>query len=289
MVVRSVAALCRAAGVALVALAGAASADELTYTFNIDGTSDYVFRGFSQNARHPTLQGGADFAYNMFYACIWASGLDFGHQLPAGKISPRPRSISTAASRRNSPFGDVTFKAGFIYYWYPGSAAPVVNNTDVNLDYVEELVGYSVAWKQIPNLVTGTTLYYSGDGTFNTGRYWIVESTASYTLPNWGPVTPSVSGTWGYNHGESGNVYYALVAGNGEDHYNYWNAGVTFTVDKISLQRLLHRQDFPVRYELRRHHQGRAALKRNPAAFSEFHRGPVRGPDLRHSAQLMCI
>jgi uncharacterized protein (TIGR02001 family) len=85
MVVRSVAALCGAAGVALVALTGAAAADELTYTFNIDGTSDYVFRGFSQNARHPTLQGGADFAYNMFYAGIWASGLDFGREHRRGR------------------------------------------------------------------------------------------------------------------------------------------------------------------------------------------------------------
>jgi uncharacterized protein (TIGR02001 family) len=237
MVVRSVAALCGAAGVALVALTGAAAADELTYTFNIDGTSDYVFRGFSQNARHPTLQGGADFAYNMFYAGIWASGLDFGKDVYDENIAEAEVDLygGIAPVWKNSPFGDVTFKAGFIYYWYPGSRAPIVNNTDVNLDYVEELVGYSVAWKQIPNLVTGTTLYYSGDGTFNTGRYWIVESTASYTLPAWGPVTPSISGTWGYNKGESGNLYYAAVIGNGETNYNYWNAGITFTADKISL------------------------------------------------------
>ena len=30
-------------------------------------------------------------------------------------------------------------------------------------------------------------------------------------------------------------MYYATVYGNGKDNYQYWNAGVTFTVDKISL------------------------------------------------------
>ena len=81
------------------------------------------------------------------------------------------------------------------------------------------MAGYSVAWKQIKGLTTGTTLYYSGDYTFNTGRVWTLESTASYTLAAWGPVTPSISGTWGYNKGESGNAYYATVYGNGRDYY----------------------------------------------------------------------
>ncbi len=103
MAVRSVAALCGAAGVALAVLSGPAFADELTYTFNIDGTSDYVFRGFSQSARDPAVQGGADFAYNIFYAGVWASSIDFGTNvepiLPSAATSPTRRSTCTAASR----------------------------------------------------------------------------------------------------------------------------------------------------------------------------------------------
>jgi uncharacterized protein (TIGR02001 family) len=239
MVFRSVAALCGAAGVALAALSGTAAAEELTYTFNIDGTSDYDFRGFSQNARHPTLQGGADFAYNILYAGIWASGLDFGKDLSDSNIAEAEVDLygGIAPIWKNSPFGDVTFNLGFIYYWYPGSrAVPVAfNGTTADIDYLEGKASYSVAWKQIKNLTTGTTVYYSGDGTFGTGKYWIFESTASYTLAAWGPVTPSISGTWGYDMGEKNNANYLNLVANGKDHYSYWNAGVTFTADKISL------------------------------------------------------
>jgi uncharacterized protein (TIGR02001 family) len=223
-------------------------ADELTYTFNIDGTSDYVFRGFSQSGRQPAVQGGADFAYNIFYAGIWASSINFG-TVQGGVLDADPALGSNIADAevdlyggiapiwKNSPFGDVTFNLGFIYYWYPGSKPfpDAINGTNSNIDYLEGKAGYSVAWKQIKGLTTGETIYYSGDGTFNTGRYWILESTASYTLPNWGPISPSISGTWGYDQGQSNDAYFLHAVGNGKDHYQYWNAGVTFTADKISL------------------------------------------------------
>ena len=83
--------VCASAGVAL-ALAGPAAADgyevtapapvaevrKLVVTFNLDGTSDYVFRGVSQTDNDPTIQGGADLSYGILYAGVWASGLDFG-------------------------------------------------------------------------------------------------------------------------------------------------------------------------------------------------------------------
>jgi len=61
---------------------------------------------------------------------------------------------------------------------------------------------------------------------------WTVESTAAYTLPNWGSITPSISGTWGSVRNTDNN--FNFLSGNNDDHYNYWNAGATFTVDKIS-------------------------------------------------------
>jgi uncharacterized protein (TIGR02001 family) len=229
---RSVAALCGVAGVALTALAGPASAAEFTYTFNIAGTSDYIFRGFSQTGRDATIQGGADFAYGIFYQGIWGSGLEFdadqtnaapdvawGEVDLYGGITPTWK----------SPWGDVLFNFGYIYYWYPFARD---FEPGFELDYVEARAGYSTSF--IKNLTTGTTVYYSPEYTSKQGEVWTIESVASYVLPALGSITPTVSGTWGWNKGEKSNLNYIAFTGNGDDHYNYWNAGITFTIDKIS-------------------------------------------------------
>ncbi len=90
---RKVVNLLGAAGVALFALTGGALADgyegsikdapvaparEFTYSFSVTGTSDYVFRGISQTDSDPTIQGAVSIGYGIFYAGVWASGLDFG-------------------------------------------------------------------------------------------------------------------------------------------------------------------------------------------------------------------
>ena len=82
MNVSKLAFVCASAGVAL-ALAGPAGADgyevaapaaeearKLVVTFNLDGTSDYVFRGVSQTLNKPTIQGGGDLSYGILYAGV---------------------------------------------------------------------------------------------------------------------------------------------------------------------------------------------------------------------------
>jgi len=236
MVFRSVAALCGAAGVALVALAGSASAEEFTYTFNVAGTSDYIFRGFSQSQRDPTLEIGADAAYGIGYIGIWAAGINLGTQAGTG-LDLADKEVDLYGGVHpvwKSPFGDVTFDLGVIYYWYPDSRDNFVANGEfAKADYVEGKAGYSTSF--IKNLTTGTTVYFSPEGTYGTGQIWTVESTAAYTLSAWGPITPSISGTWGWVRGESNDTNFLVAVGNGKDRYQYWNAGATFAADKISL------------------------------------------------------
>ena len=230
MVFRSVAALCGAAGVALTALTGPAVAEEFTYTFNVVGTSDYVFRGFSQTGRDPTLQGGADFAYGIFYQGVWASGLEFDvdQTNAAPDIAWAEIDIYGGITPTwKSPFGDVLFNFGYIYYWYPEALDGLAE-----LDYVEARAGYSTSF--IKNLTTGTTVFYSPEYTGKAGEVWTIESTAAYALPAMGPVATTISGLYGWSIGEQSNLNYVAVIGNGDDEYKYWNAGVTFAVDKIS-------------------------------------------------------
>jgi len=222
-----VAALCGSAGVALLALSGAAQADQFSWSASLTGTSDYVFRGISQTDQDPTIQGSLGFEYGMFYAGAWASGLDFG---PPSTGFGQDAEIEVdwyggiKPTWKNSPVGDVNFDFGVIYYSYPGAADPAAE-----LDYVELKAGYSFASPFIKNLTTGGTFYWSPDYGGEVGSVWTSESTASYALPKVGVFDPTISGLLGYQKGED-----AAYNGGGEDHYYYWNAGLTLAVENLS-------------------------------------------------------
>jgi uncharacterized protein (TIGR02001 family) len=220
---RSVAALCGSAGVALIALSGAAAAEELTWSATLTGTSDYVFRGISQTDNDPTIQGSIGIGYGMFYAGAWGSGLDFGPGTDAelevdwyGGIKP---------TWQSSPLGPVTFDFGVIYYTYPGVADDIAE-----LDYVELKAGYSISSIFIKNLTTGGVVYYSPEYGGEIGEVWTTESTASYALPKIWVFDPTISGLLGWQKGEASEGY---IIG-GDDEYYYWNAGLTLAVEKLS-------------------------------------------------------
>lgn len=52
--------------------------DDSGFSWNAAVTSDYVFRGVSQNSEVPAIQGGIDYSWtNGFYVGAWASQVDF--------------------------------------------------------------------------------------------------------------------------------------------------------------------------------------------------------------------
>ena len=71
-------------GLALAMVAGAfttaapAALAEGEFSGNVALTTDYVWRGVSQNNENPAIQGGFDYANGLFYAGTWASIVDFG-------------------------------------------------------------------------------------------------------------------------------------------------------------------------------------------------------------------
>ena len=237
--------LCGAAGVALLALAGSAAADgyeqysappppveegrKFTYSFNIAGTSDYVFRGVSQTDNDPTIQGGVDLGYGIIYLGAWASGLDFGDD-PATSGTDAQVEIDWYGGIRptwNSPFGEMDLDFGVIYYSYPGA-----NDFAANLDYVEFKAGYS--WSPLhPKLTTGAIVYYSPDYFAETGSVWTIESLAAFEFHKVHVFTPVINGLIGWQKGDSNDGYFVNVNGN-DDEYYYWNAGLALGVDNIT-------------------------------------------------------
>lgn len=67
-----------AATAAMALLVGGASAQDMEVSYNIAGTTNYVWRGASQTDGNAALQGGIDLGVGSFYAGVWASNVDFG-------------------------------------------------------------------------------------------------------------------------------------------------------------------------------------------------------------------
>lgn len=208
-------------------------ARKFTYSFNIGATSDYVFRGYSQNRENPAIQGGIDLGYGIAYFGLWASNIDFG-EAPVGT-----KSVSTELDIYGGikpVWGPATFDLGVIYYTYPGAKDSGNGGQIFEQDYVEFKAGVSGAFiPQLPKLTTGATVFYSPEYQGKQGEVWTGELTAGYELPAIGIFTPTISGTYGMQFGDfkAATVSGFLLA-NGKDDLAYWNVGVSLAVEKFT-------------------------------------------------------
>jgi uncharacterized protein (TIGR02001 family) len=220
---------------AVLMLAGPASADGMrgsikdakpeprrcNLSANIALATEYVFRGVSQTAENPAVQGGFDITCGIFYAGVWGSNLDFGGDaLWGGAGTEDVANIEMDWYLGIKPVtGKITWDFGVIYYTYPGSINPVGRE----LNYVELKAGASAElWK---DGTIGFTAFYSPDYTLETGSVVTLEGSFAQVFPKVGIFTPTFSALIGYQKGNDA-AYNALV-GNGDDHYLYWNAGLT--------------------------------------------------------------
>jgi uncharacterized protein (TIGR02001 family) len=197
---------------------------KFAFSFNVGGTTDYVFRGVSQSSEDPAFQAGVDVTYGMFYVGAWGSRIDFDDAPPAtvevdlyAGIKPEWRGI--------------TFDLGAIYYSYPGADEDEAVPPTGELDYVELKLGASGS--PVDKLTLGGTIFYSPDYTLETGPVWTFEGTAAYELRKIWVFIPTVSAVLGYQTGDADEGY--SVDGISDDAYAYWNAGLALAVEKLTL------------------------------------------------------
>jgi uncharacterized protein (TIGR02001 family) len=201
-----------------------------TFSANAALTTEYVFRGFSQTAEGPAVQGGFDATCGMFYAGVWASSLDFSGQTfgatesLSGFFDASVEVDAYAGVKFNT--GKIAWDVGVIYYGYPNASYFFSEK----LPYVELKVGASgEVWK---GGTLGATVFYSPDYTLESGETWTFEGAFAQTLPTiFGRVTPTFSALIGHQVNE-GSDSYKFSVGNGKDNYTYWNAGINFGLDK---------------------------------------------------------
>jgi len=181
---------------------------------NVALATEYVFRGISQTAEGPSIQGGFDATCGMFYAGVWASNLDWGVNGTDIEmdwyVGVKPKT------------GRISWDLGVIYYSYPSSTEAFAGRDN---NYVEFKLGASAeVWKD--GTLSGT-VFWSPDYQFETGNVFTFEAGFAQVLPKVGMFTPTFSALIGYQVGDD-NAYRQFITNFGDDNYLYWNAGVTF-------------------------------------------------------------
>jgi uncharacterized protein (TIGR02001 family) len=121
------------------ALSGAAFAQttqapayELSY--NIGAVSDYRYRGISQSARKPALQGGIDFTTNSgFYLGTWASTIRWikDSSFP-GASAKGSLEVDVYAGYKGAINDMFSFDVGGLQYWYPDNSYKNITGTNAN-------------------------------------------------------------------------------------------------------------------------------------------------------------
>ena len=144
-----------AAAMTMGLIAAPTAAAEGEFSANVALTTDYTWRGFSQNSENPSIQGGFDYANGAFYVGTWAAIVDFG-----GANMELDLYGGFAGDLDNG----LSYDVGVIGYLYP--------DTD-DLDFVEIYGGLSYEFAS--GLGLGGMLYIDPD---NETTY--LDTSASY-------------------------------------------------------------------------------------------------------------
>ena len=175
--------------------APAAEEAESNFSWNLSFTSDYVFRGVSQNLREPAVQAGMDYSFGDtgFYVGTWGSNVDFGAGGP-------DLEVDTYIGWNHDISDDWNFDLMLTRYNYLGA-----NNAYGNINY-NELIGV-VTWSEMIAATLAYTDDYSNSGISST--YF------------------SVTGTWEIGNEFSLNAGAGVTSFEGGGDYNDWNLGIS--------------------------------------------------------------
>lgn len=181
-------------GVALLAPVAQAQAD---ISGNISLTSDYRFRGISQSAENPALQGGLDYSHaSGFFAGVWGSNVDF---YAAGDSYDNDESIELDiyAGYYGEIRDGLSYDLSLYRYLYPGALS--------RADYSELSLGVDIGPTRLA--------YWYADDYFNSGEdYSYVEANYSLALP--------AELSLGFHAGHSFGSYFDDPDAVGLDDYN---------------------------------------------------------------------
>jgi len=204
---------------------GAALAQDLPVDLSatVTWTSDYIFRGITQNDGKPALQAGvtADHDSGAFVG-LWGSEIDFG-----GDADYEIDVFAGFGNAVDLGFGELDYSAGAYYYWYPGENE--LNYLEVGLD-----LGYGLGPADLVGAV-----YYSPEVSDAIGGWWYLAGGTSVTIG--GPV--SLFGNVGWTICENSCGYDK----DDEETVVDWNLGVALALDPVTVEVVYIDTDIPNR------------------------------------------
>jgi uncharacterized protein (TIGR02001 family) len=176
---------------------------DYTLSYNVGVVTDYRYRGISQSARKPALQGGIDFAHKSgFYLGTWGSTIQWiKDSTPADK---GPVEIDVYGGYKGT-VGPLGFDVGLLQYWYPNNNYDVA--TGENADTTELYGALSWGPATVKYSHSLTTLF----GTPESKDSKYLDLSATFDLGNGFSLVPHV----GWQRIENFGTYrdYSLTLG----------------------------------------------------------------------------
>lgn len=199
-----------------------APASPHTVTANVSLGSEYIFRGISQTAGKPTLQGGFDYAHSSgVYLGTWGSNVSWLEDFGAYNRSSLEWDFY-GGYKANFGSSDFFYDLGTIYYYYPGSKNPGV----VSADTWELYAGLGWKWASVKFSYNLDDYFGARPTGQKTDGTWYVDLSATYPV---GETGFALIGHYGFlevdNDGSDGD----LTTG-GEVSYQDWKVGASYTV-----------------------------------------------------------
>jgi uncharacterized protein (TIGR02001 family) len=189
-------------GLAALVMMASASIAHAQLSGTVTVVSDYDYRGITQTAGDPALQGSIDWAAESgLYLGAWASNVDFGN------CCDEDYEIDLYGGFTGGD--EVTWDLGFIYYLYPGA--------EPDLDYPE--IYAEAGW----NWLSGKIWYSNDFGNTDESSFYY-EANGNWEVADNLGLTAHI----GYSDGDAIDVLYV-------DSYMDWSVGVTYTLGNFDL------------------------------------------------------
>lgn len=209
-------------GALFVGLLGVAGVTQAGVTSTWTAVSDYDFRGITQTAQDPALQGSLDYAHESgWYIGAWASNIDFGIDESASSLKDPKIELDIYTGFTKTLDSGFSYDVGGVYYTYP-------EESDFNYLEVYGGVGYTAK----SGLSIKGKLFFSPDfgGKTTDGDTEGEYLSGDLTVPL--PANFSILGHAGYSWGD----YWDKLddAGIGRPYFDY-SVGVGYTAGKFNL------------------------------------------------------